>query len=142
MQYWETVTSRRVGITLSSCSRSMKTVFDLPARFRHTLRHELASLCRSQRACACVVRKSISHGRSSVLQSQMKRAQQKTPKKRGRNERAIHSLARKKKQEADFPYTNRGHGKGEKGCVRKDAATYHTPLAAILDVETPGMDLG
>jgi DNA modification methylase len=78
----------------------------------------------------------------------MKRVKQKTLKKKVRNQRAISSLARKKKAKADFQYANSGHTKRENGFLHEDATPYHTQFTAMLDIakspvleiETPIVD--
>jgi DNA modification methylase len=78
----------------------------------------------------------------------MKRVKQKTPKKKVRNQRAISSLARKKKAKTDFQYANSGHTKRENGFLHEDAPPYHTQFTAMLDIakspvleiETPIVD--
>lgn len=78
----------------------------------------------------------------------MKRVKQKTPKKKVRNQRAISSLARKKKAKADFQYANSGHTKRENGFLHEDATPYHTQFTArldiakspVLEIETPIVD--
>jgi hypothetical protein len=67
----------------------------------------------------------------------MKRAKQKTPKKKMRNKRAIYSLAPKKKAKAEFQYANGGHTKGGNGVLREDATAYHTHFNAVLDAAPP-----
>jgi hypothetical protein len=59
----------------------------------------------------------------------MKRAKQKTPKKKVRNKRAIYSLARKKKEKADLQCANGGHTAGGNGFLHEDATTSHTRFA-------------
>jgi hypothetical protein len=51
----------------------------------------------------------------------MKRAKQKTPKKKVRNKRAIYSLARKKKEKAHFQSANGGHTTEGNGFLHEDA---------------------
>lgn len=67
----------------------------------------------------------------------MKRAKQKTPKKKVRNKRAIYSLARKKKKKAHFQSANGGHTTGGNGFLHEDATAYHTHFTAVLDVAAP-----
>jgi DNA modification methylase len=67
----------------------------------------------------------------------MKRAKQKTPKKKVRNKRAIYSLALKKKEKAHFQSANGGHAKGGNGFLHEDTTAYHTHFTAVLDVATP-----
>jgi len=64
----------------------------------------------------------------------MKRAKQKTPKKKMRNKRAIYSLAPKKKEKALFQSANGGHAKGGNGFLHEDATAYHTHFTTVLDV--------
>jgi DNA modification methylase len=66
----------------------------------------------------------------------MKRAKQKLPKKKVRNKRVIYSLARKKKEKADFHHANGGHTKGGNGFLHEDVTTYHTRFTAMPDIAT------
>jgi len=56
----------------------------------------------------------------------MKRAKQKTPKKKVQNKPTMYSLARKKKGKADFQHTNGKHTEEGNGVVHEDATRYHT----------------
>jgi len=67
----------------------------------------------------------------------MKRAKQKTPKKRVQNKRAIYSLARKKKEKAGFPIANGDNIKGGNGFLHEDTTAYHMHSTTVLDVATP-----
>jgi hypothetical protein len=67
----------------------------------------------------------------------MKRAKQKTPKKKMRNKRAIYSLARKKKGKTDLQCARGRHTTGGNGVLHEDATAYHTHFTTVLDAATP-----
>ena len=67
----------------------------------------------------------------------MKRAKQKTPKKKVRNKPVIYTLARKKKGKAVIQHAHGEHTNGENSFLREDATAYHTQFAGVLDVAPP-----
>jgi DNA modification methylase len=61
----------------------------------------------------------------------------KMPIKKAQKDRAVYSLARKKKGEPDFQYANGEHSNGVNGLLREDTIAYRTQFAAVLDVASP-----
>jgi DNA modification methylase len=66
-----------------------------------------------------------------------KQVKRKTPIKRAGKNRAVYSLARKKKAEVDFEPKNGAYTNGENGVLREDAIPYHTNFSAVLDIAPP-----
>ena len=68
---------------------------------------------------------------------QMKRVKRKTPNKKAHKDRAVYSLAQKKKGKPDFQYANGEHSNGVTGLLREDTIAYRTQFAAVFDVAPP-----
>jgi hypothetical protein len=66
-----------------------------------------------------------------------KQGKRKPPIKKAHSDRAVYSLARKKKGKPHFRYANGEHSNGKNGSLHEDAIPYHTQFTAVLDVALP-----
>ena len=72
-----------------------------------------------------------------AIAKQTKQVKRKTPNKKAHKDRAVYSLARKKKGKPDFQYANVEHSNGKNGSLHEDPIPYRTQFAAVLDVAPP-----
>jgi DNA modification methylase len=66
-----------------------------------------------------------------------KQGKRKPPIKKAHSDRAVYSLARKKKGKPHFRYANGEHSNGKNGSLHEDAIPYRTQFTAVLDVALP-----